>query len=313
MAKVRHFTYHSSDGKTQIHAIEWMPDGEPAAILQIVHGMQEFIDRYDDFARFLCSHGFLVVGNDHLGHGKSIVSEEKYGYFAENNGNRCVINDMRRLHRSFSEKYPELPYFMLGHSMGSFLARQYLCLYGEFLDGAVISGTAWHPAVETFMGMGLCSVLAFRKGWMYRSQFMTNLAMGSYNKRFEPVRTKVDWLTRDEAVVDAYRKDKRTQFLFTLNGFYNLFAGLAFLTSRENLRRMPKSLPVLFIAGEMDPVGAYGNGVKKAVISFRNAGMKNVQCRIYPNDRHEVLNELNRQEVYQDVLEFLEKNMRKEQ
>ena len=309
MTKVRHFYYPSSDKLTQIHAMEWKPEGEPRAVVQLIHGMQEFIDRYDDFAHFLCENGFLVVGNDHLGHGKSIVSEEKFGYFAEKNANRCVLTDLRALHRSVEDKYPALPYFILGHSMGSFLARQYICLYGEYLDGAVISGTAWHPAAETLAGKLLCRVLASRKGWYYRSAFMTNLAMGSYNKKLAPVRTKHDWLTRDESIVDAYRKDRRTQFMFTLNGFYMLFDSLDYLTRKENLKRMPKDLPVLFIAGEMDPVGAYGSGVKKTVACFRNSGMKNVQCRLYPNDRHEVLNELNRQEVYQDVLHFLEKNL----
>ena len=313
MANVSHFTYPSADRRTQIHAMQWRPEGEPAGIMQIVHGMQEFIDRYDEFARFLCDEmGFLVVGNDHLGHGKSIVSEEEYGFFAEKGGNKAVIADIRELQRQVQLEFPEVPCYMLGHSMGSFLARQYLCLYGQYLDGAIISGTAWHTAFEANLGMTLCTLLAKRKGWHYRSPFITGIAMGNYNKRFEPVRTNCDWLTRDTAIVDAYVSDPRTQFMFTLNGFYNMFAGLKFLTVRANLEKMPKDLPVLFIAGEMDPVGNYGTGVKKTAVSFRSLGMKDVECRIYPNDRHEVLNELDRQDVYKYIRKWLLGSAREE-
>ena len=307
MCKVKKISYMSSDKMTMIHALAWIPDGEVQGILQISHGMQEFIERYDRFARFMCEHHILVVGNDHLGHGASVRNEEQYGYFAEENGNRCVIQDMRELQRGITLKYPDVPYFVLGHSMGSFLARQYMIVYGHFLDGVIISGTAWHPDSEINTAMALCRIIARSKGWTYRSPFMTQLTMGNYNKKFEPVRTKVDWLTRDEAVVDAYRKDKRTQFMFTLNGYYNMFVGLKALTGQENLRKIPKDLPVLFIAGQMDPVGNFGAGVKKSALSLSQAGMHNIECRLYPNDRHEVLNELNYQEVYKDVWAFVKK------
>ncbi len=306
MIQKNEFTYPSADHQTDIHAIEWIPDVPMTGVLQIVHGMQEFVDRYDDFARYMCSFGFLVVGNDHLGHGTSVRSEKYYGYFAEKNGNKTVIADMRELQRRVQLQHPDLPYFMLGHSMGSFLCRQYLCLYGNFLDGAVISGTAWHSAEEATLGMAMCRMMASQKGWMYRSPFMTKLAMGNYNKKIQPLRTPQDWLTRDEKIVDAYRADKRTQFLFTLNGYYNLFANLKFLTVKENLWKMPKELPVFFIAGEMDPVGNYGRGVKQAAVSFRSAGMQNVTCRLYPHDRHEVLNELDKADVYEDVRTWME-------
>ena len=310
MAHLTEDTYLSADKITKIHWMKWEPDeGKPIAVLQLVHGMQEFIERYDDFARACADHGFLVVGNDHLGHGASITSDANFGYFAQNNGNRAVIADMRKLHQLVNPDH-SLPHFMLGHSMGSFLARQYLCMYGKDLDGAIISGTAYHSALEANFGMTLCSAMAKRKGWHYRSKFVTNLSMGGYNKRFEPVRTPQDWLSRDEQVVDRYRKDPRTQFMFTLNGFYNLFANLKYLTDPANLRRMPRTLPVFFIAGDMDPVGNYGAGVKKVVAQFQGLNMEDVTCRIYPNDRHEVLNELNKSEVYEDVIGWLERHIR---
>ena len=306
MTKVTHFTYPSADRKTMIHAMEWRPEGEPRGIMQIAHGMQEYIDRYDEFARFLCDEmGFLVTGNDHLGHGLSIASEEEYGYFADKGGNKAVIADMRELQRRVQLEFPDTPCYLLGHSMGSFLARQYICLYGQYLDGAIISGTAWHSAFEAGFGMFLCRLLAKRKGWHYRSPLVTRIAMGGYNKRFEPVRTPYDWLTRDTAIVDAYQADRRTQYVFTLNGFYNMFASLKFLTVRANLEKMPDDLPVLLIAGEMDPVGNFGAGVKKTALMFRSAGLKDVECRIYPNDRHEVLNELDRRDIYEDIRDWL--------
>lgn len=309
MIEVREFTYPSADRVTQIHAMQWIPDQKCTGILQIVHGMQEFIERYDAFARYLCSCGIMVVGNDHLGHGSSVRSDEYYGYFADKNPNRVVLSDIRYLHRQIQEANPNVPYLMLGHSMGSFLVRQYLCMHGSRLDGAIIMGTGWHSKEETALGKALCSLIAKRKGWMYRSPMITKMAMGSYNNRFEPARTKFDWLTRDEDIVDAYRHDKRTQFTFTLNGYYMLFTSLHYLTQSVNLRRMPKDLPVLFISGEMDPVGNFGLGVRSAMASFRTMGMRNVECILYPNDRHEVLNELNRQEVYEDIFDWMEKNV----
>jgi alpha-beta hydrolase superfamily lysophospholipase len=193
--------------------------------------------------------------------------------------------------------------------MGSFSARAYVCIYGKYLDGAIISGTAYHSSFEALSGMLMCRVMARLRGWMYRSPMMTMIVMGGFNKRFEPARTKEDWLTRDEKIVDAYRADKRCHFMFTLNGYYGMFRVLKLLTEQRRLARMPVHLPLFFIAGEMDPVGNFGDGVKRVVVQLRTLGADRIECRLYPNDRHEVLNELNRSEVYKDVLEWLEKVM----
>ena len=200
MVEVRHIHYMSADHATKIHAMMWSPEGEVRGVLQIVHGMQEFAERYDDFARFMCGHGFAVAANDHLGHGDSVRSDEQYGYFAEKKGNRAVILDMRELQRKAQQEYPGVPYFMFGHSMGSFLVRQYICLYGKQVDGVILAGTAWYSAAEALLGMILCGIIARFKGWKYRSPLVTRISVGGYNQKFEPVRTQVGRLGVPPAV-----------------------------------------------------------------------------------------------------------------
>ena len=182
----KEFTYPSRDGVTQIHGIMWMPEGEVKAVLQICHGMVEYIDRYDEFARFLAEQGYCVVGHDHLGHGKSIQSEEYYGYFHETKGNQYVIGDIHRLRQMAMKKYPEVPYFMLGHSMGSYLLRQYLTMYGNGLAGAIIMGTGYMGPVILGAGKCVCRVIAAVKGWKYHSSLMNNIGFGGFNRKFEP-------------------------------------------------------------------------------------------------------------------------------
>lgn len=309
MKKV-HIQYLSHDHKTLIHAVRWIPDQEVKGILQISHGMVEFIERYEEFAEYMTKRGFLVTGNDHLGHGESIRSKEQYGFFNEKNGNTVLLLDLYQLQRKTKELYPNVPYFLLGHSMGSFLARQYLCLYGKELDGAIIMGTGYHSRFEAKLGMRLTKMIAAVKGWEYRSKFVNALAFGSYNRKFRPARTDKDWLTKDEKIVDGYINDERCQFLFTLNGYYNLFFSLAKLSNKDYIQKMPKNLPVLFVSGEDDPVGNFGKGVKKVVDTFKENGMKRVSCKMYPNDRHEILNELDRKKIYQDLYEWIQKTMK---
>ncbi len=306
MAIKREFTFTSGDGRTKIHAVEWRPDtGRPKAILQIFHGMVEYIERYEEFASYLTEKGFLVVGHDHLGHGASVVSREDWGYFAEKNGNGILLRDVRTLHKRMAKKYPELPYYILGHSMGSFLLRQYLCRWGEELSGAIIMGTGSQPLAALRFGQNLCKAVAKVKGWRYRWPFVDNLAFGGYNKHFQPARTHRDWLTKDEKIVDAYVADARCSFLFTLNGYYNLFCSIEDASKPENLQKMPKDLPVLFVSGAEDPVGHFTKGVEQVRKSFQAAGMEDVTWIYYKNDRHEILNETDRSSVYRDLYAWL--------
>ncbi|MDO5541352.1 MAG: alpha/beta fold hydrolase [Eubacteriales bacterium] len=307
--KKEHITYQSNDGKTKIHAIRWIPQEDVKAVLQISHGMVEFIDRYDEFASYLAQHGILVVGNDHLGHGQSVQSEEQYGFFAEKDGNRTLLRDINKLRRMTEKEYPQVPYFLLGHSMGSFLARQYICLFGEGLAGAVIMGTGYQPRAVTRFGMALTTFMAKIKGWNYRSAFVDSMAFGGYNRKFGRLDGK-EWLSRNEENVRKYKSEKLCNFRFTLNGYYNLFYSIYTLSFKNYLARMPEDLPVFFVAGEDDPVGQFGKGVTKVCQQFREIGMKYVTCRLYQKDRHEILNEVDRDVVYEDILCWMEEVMK---
>lgn len=305
MAHKEEFYFTSTSGTTKIHAVRYVPDGQIKAILQIAHGMVEYIERYEAFALFLSSKGILVTGNDHLGHGKSINSKEDWGYFAKEDGNRAVLYDIYQLTQITKEQYPNIPYFLLGHSMGSFYTRQYLCEFGNELNGAIVMGTGCQPLALIQAGRFLTKIISLFKGWNYRSSFINNMAFGSYNKQFEPARTTKDWLTKDAAIVDKYVADERCNFIFTLNAYYNMFTGISRLYNKQLLSQMPKDLPVFFVAGEDDPVGDYGKGVLRAVNMFKEIGMKNIRLKLYPSDRHEILNETDRQQVYDDIYFWL--------
>ena len=297
MSTLRYCSIPSTKEGAWLNVLVCLPEGRPRAVLQMTHGMVEYIGRYEELARYLTDRGIAAVGHDHLGHGGSVASKEDYGYFGRPDGNRLLLDDIHAVTR-WAKALPELaglPWFLLGHSMGSFYARQYVCEYGDELAGAILMGTGWQPA-------------AFR-GWHYRSRFVNNLAFGSYNRSFEPARTPNDWLNRDEKEVDRYRAEERCSFLFTLNGYDSLFAGLARLCDKKLLARAPKDLPLLFLAGDDDPVGNKGEGVRRAAQSMRDAGVRQVEVKLYPGARHELLVELNRQEVFADIQAFIEKHI----
>lgn len=300
------FYYKSKDNETQIHAIEWIPDGEVTAVLQISHGMVEYIDRYDEFAGYLCERGYYVVGQDHLGHGESVQSEEYHGYFHDGDGNECVIGDIHELRQMTQKKYPDIPYFLLGHSMGSFLTRQYIKMHGEGLSGVIIMGTGNQPLALIKLGKTLCKIVAGIKGWNYRSRFVNNMAFGGYNKKFTPARTPVDWISRNEDNINKYVKDPWCTFVFTLNGYYHMFRGMEQLAKKENFNKIPKSLPVFFVAGQDDPVGNFGKGVERVYQKYRDGGIQDVSIKLYKDDRHEILNETDRSDIYEDLYQWLE-------
>lgn len=300
-----HFIYPSADGIHQVYAQEWQPEGTPRGVLQIVHGICEYSSRYDRFARFMTEQGFLVVAEDHLGHGKTAALERDRGYFARKKGWKLVVDDVEELHRRTAKKYPNLPYFLLGHSMGSFLVRTYLFRKPAPLQGVILSGTAQQPAWMLVGGRLLTRLYRLVVGERFRSGFVHGVAMGGYNKPFFPNRTDKDWLTRDEAVVDAYVKDPLSTFRPTVGLYSDLMQGLTMMQKPANLQKMQKDLPIFFISGDKDPVGAMGEGVKAAYSSFLEAGCTDVTLKLYAGARHELINERNRDEVCEDLKDWL--------
>lgn len=310
MVKREELWFDSRDEQHKIHAVRWIPAGEIKCILQLIHGMAEHIERYDAFARNMAERGVLVVANDHLGHGKSVVSKEEYGYFCEKNPLTVVIRDVHRLKKLTQEAYPGLKYFIFGHSMGSMLLRNYLFRYGNGIDGALICGTAYQPPIKTAPGIAVLKLMTAWKGEKYKSRFASNLVNGTPNARIRPPRTEFDWLTKDNDIVDAYIEDEACGFLFTLNGYLTLVESVRRQNKKQYLESMPKDLPILFLAGEEDPVGSYGEGVRRSYQMFLDVGMKQVGIRLYPGARHEILNDSCKKEVYEDVFSFMEQNMK---
>lgn len=318
------FTYLSSDGKTSIHAIRWTPEGNPKGVLQIIHGMLEFIARYEPFAEFLCDHGYVVTGEDHLGHGQSVTGEEELGFFGKG-GNAMMIADIHALRRITEEKYPGVPYLMLGHSMGSFLVRQYIVetgadddgdrkeVYAKGLAGAIAMGTGWQPEGTLRFAQFVSGVSEIAQGDHHRSKLLDKLVMGAYNRRIRNPRTKDDWLSKDEAVVDAYEAEPLCQFRFTVNAYYNMFKGMEICQDRDKMSSLPQGFPLLLISGSEDPVGNYGDGVRKTYMEYLHHSPANVFIKLYEDDRHEVLNETNRDVVYRDVLDWMNRCVDNEQ
>ena len=304
------FTFLSSDKKTNIHAIECLPENNKfTRVLQIIHGMCEYIDRYIPFMEFLTSKGFVVVGHDHLGHGESINSEDDLGYFGEPDPNDLLIKDIHTLRNKTEEKYPNLPYFILGHSMGSYILRQYICTYSKGLAGIIISGTGYISPCMTFMALGLLNIMSCFKGMRHRSNFVKKQTIGSGPyKKFDLENKDIynSWVTRDPEIVKKYNSDKKCQFNFTINGYFGLINAVRYSCDPSNVANINKDIPILFISGDDDPVGDNGEGVKKSYEIMKLVGSVDVTMKLFEGCRHEVLNELNRDEVYEYILNWLD-------
>lgn len=309
MMQKTEFYFPSSDGIHDIHAIVWKPEGEVRALVQISHGMTEYVGRYEEVAEYLTARGFLVFGNDHLGHGQSVLDEAEWGFFASGDAGAKVVQDLHTLSLRLRREYRNVPCFLLGHSMGSFMARRYAMTYGTELDGAIFVGTGNQPMWMVRLGMGLVGILSIFAGERYKSGLAERLMFGSYNRRFRPVRTKLDWLSRNTENVDSYSRDRACTFLFTLNGYKTLLSTLAFIERRMNILKIPAKLPILLLSGEDDPVGNYGKAVRQVYMLYKQRGIEDLSIKLYPEDRHEVLNEVDRREVYAYLYRWLEKRI----
>lgn len=274
----------------------------PRGIVQLVHGMVENIDRYEDLAKSLNNQGFIVVGHDHIGHGKTVKNTDDFGVFPEDW--RVLVKDVRRVQRHISKKYKDLPYFLLGHSMGSFVVRIYSAYYGGDIDGLIIMGTGQKNVLASQFGIYLVKMLKKIYGSKHRSELIKRFNTEYYNKKFKPNRTSSDWLSRDDKEVDRYLKSPYSRFNPTLGMYQTLFTYANKSARKGYIKKIPKDLPVLLISGEDDPVGDFGKGVIKLFGIMKDN--EDVSLKLYPKDRHEILNELNKEEVVDDIISWIE-------
>lgn len=302
---MRKFSFTSHDHTTTIHGYLWVPKIPVRAILQISHGMTEHIVRYDSFARYLNTKGVLVVGHDHLGHGDSVQSEDLRGYFAEKDGDKIVIHDLYQITRHIHEQYPGIPYFILGHSMGSFFARRFIAYYGNEIDGAIILGTGYKKPLTINSAIAITSLVGKFKKPQETSKLIETCGFGHFNKKIPMSKTPKDWLSKDTKIIEEYLNDPACMFEFTINGYETLFKSIRIACDPRLMEKMPKTLPVLIASGEDDPVGDYGEGVKTVYKMFSEVGMQDVSLRLYPNDRHELLNESDREQIFQDIWQWI--------
>lgn len=294
----------SKDSKNSLNTVIWETEKEPVGVLQIVHGMAEYIDRYDNFAKYMTEHGFNVIGHDHLGHGYSVSDERDYGFFAEENGDKIIIEDIHSVTQYAKEKWEELPNFILGHSMGSFCLRQYLTKYSNDVFGAIIMGTGWIPSAAALLGKTIATNTCKSKGSHTVNPLLIKLTLEPYNKPFAPARTNCDWLSRDEKQVDLYVNDKLCGFDFTAGAYKDFFTVLEKIAKNKQLIGMRKSLPILITSGSVDPVGGK-KACEKLNAQYKRCGIDDVTLKLWENDRHEVLNELDKSDVYDYICTWL--------
>lgn len=307
MASKEEFYFPSSGGEHQVHAIRWLPEGEPKAVVQLVHGISEYIDRYDAFASYLTGHGYAVVGHDHLGHGLTARrGRREFGFLAPKDGWSCLVRDVHALREMTGAQFPGRPYFLLGHSMGSFVCRTYLIDHPAAVDGCLLLGTGQESPLLVSLGKAVSALLIRVKGPKFISRLITFFSLGVYNLKFRPNRTLADWISRDNDVVDAYVSDPLCRFVPTVSMFHDMMTALQYISAPGNLSRMDPDTPVGLFSGGDDPVGGQGRGVRKVEGFFRRAGCRDVSVKLYPGGRHEMLNEINREEVYADLLGWLE-------
>ena len=301
---ISYYSVTPDNGVTRLHVLCARPDGEPRFVLQIVHGIGEYMARYDRFARFLAGEGFVVCGTDHLGHGKTARSREELGFIAPRDGYKFMVKDLRKVTELFKSRYPGLPTAMLGHSMGSFLARKYAADYQDGIDAYIFEGTdGSNPAGK--LGEAVISAIQLFRGIRHRSPLITKFSFGTYCGRIKDHPTGFEWVTSDPEKLREYVNDPLCMFTFTLSAYRDLTRSLDEVLSKNWAPRLRKDLPYLLASGEDDPVGDYGEGVKKVYGMMKDAGCERAEIRLYPGQRHELHNETHRQTFYEDTLRWL--------
>lgn len=301
------FSIRSADQKTDLAAYRIIPEN-PRAMVQISHGMCEYFLRYVPFAEYLASLGFLVFGHDHLGHGSTAKTPEDRGFTAEGGGADLLVEDVHHLSLHMKEQYPDLPLILFGHSMGSFIARETIAKYGSDYTATVICGTGG-PETPAALGRGLASLLIKLYGEHHRSPFLKKISFMGYNKPFGKGCDENAWLTRDTEITERYKSDELCSFIFTLRAYHDLFTLVDRVSKKNWADRLPKSLPLLVVSGEMDPVGGFGKGVRTVGDRLRAAEIEDLTVTLYPDMRHEILNELDKETVWKEIAEWIEQKL----
>ncbi len=304
MIKKKSDFIRSFDGKN-LHLINWYNEEEkPKAIVHIVHGMAEYADRYDHFAQFLAPHGMTVYANDHRGHGFT-QTDGKLGFFDAHDGWTYVVKDLKTISEHIKEHHPGIPYILLGHSMGSFMSRTFVIKYPMEADALILSGTAFHPGKIANVGKFIARFLKLVFKAHSPSYLLNYVTFGNYNKTYKNAKTNFDFLSRDPELVQKYKSDDLCGFICPNSFFIDLLSGIDYIHQAENIRKMNPNLPLFLVAGTDDPVGDYGKGVEKVYQLFQQEKMMNVSMKLYPEARHEILNEINKSEVYNDLLNWI--------
>ena len=302
-------TFVSDSGLAEIYYQSWIPKNPEnvKGIFQIIHGMAEHTDRYEEFAKFLTTIGFAVYASEHVVHGRSVKSDDDLGYFGEKDGWKAFINDAHTVTIRAKKEFPGVPVVLFGHSMGSFVARCYISEFADDIDAAIICGTSG-PNPAAGMGIFLANTVAKIKGSRHKSKLINSVAFGTYNKRSaQKDDNGFGWLSTDREVVKKYNADPLCGFLFTAKGFTDLFNVLDSASKKECFEKTPQKLPIYIISGKEDPVGSYGPGVEKVYNEYVKTGHSKVTMKLYDRMRHEILNEFGKEEVYVNIAQWCQK------
>ncbi|MFC4618774.1 alpha/beta hydrolase [Camelliibacillus cellulosilyticus] len=308
--KSKTFTIKADDDY-DLFAYQWLPEKMCTGVVQISHGMAEHAGRYHRFAEALAAEGFAVYGHDHRGHGGTAKTENEKGHLADVNGWERAVLDLKQVTEVIKDAHPEAPFFLFGHSMGSFLARRYIQKFGDGLNGVILSGTGANPGLLGHLGLWLTKHEIKTKGLRTKSERMNRLIFGGYNRRFKPVRTAFDWLSSDDHEVDRYIADPDCGFVPTAGFFYDLLTGLMTIERESEVQKVPKSMPILLVSGKEDPVGGFMKGVLKVYHQYKRAGCQDVMVRFYEGARHELLNEKLRNDVTRDIVNWIYGHVKK--
>ena len=303
----------SSSRRDRLHLYIWMPKDQPkpGLIVQMTHGMVEHMGRYEELAQYLNAHGIGAIGHDTLGHGKSAQTSSQFGFFAKKNGDRCLVTDVARVTAYIRKQYPDSHIVLLGHSMGSFVSRQYLTQYGSKIDGAILMGTGDPGKIKVAFGLAVAGFTRVLRGDFYRSDLINYLMLDS-NDHYFFEKECTSWLSSNQDEVDRYHGDEYCGFQFTVSAYLDFFRILMKLAQNKGTTKIPKRLPILLLSGKDDAIGECGKGVTRVYDRYKKAGIHDVSMKLYPGMRHELLHETERKQVLEDILSWIEEHFEQE-